>query len=84
MGNCTLTETYKCHECQMHGCDGHEVTLNFQTTSEAYTFEVAGQTVQLVESDIRAMLSLLSQLSIFRVDAIDPLVALKSLPWVSS
>lgn len=84
MANCTLTEKYKCRECKPWGCDGHEATLSFQTTSEAYAFEVAGQTVYLDEYDIRAMLSLLSQLAEERVDAIDPMATLRSLPWVSS
>lgn len=84
MGTVRLERDYNCGECKMWGCDGHVAALEFQTTSEAYTFHVAGQTLQLGASDVKALLALLFDLAEERADSVDPRSYLNSLPWVSS
>lgn len=54
---------YRCaDDCVMSGCPGHVGALSYQTTSDAYAFNMNGRELSFERGELDAMLSLLRSL----------------------
>lgn len=62
--------TYRCYDdCLQSGCPTHEATLEVQTTSQAYTFNLDGRELYFERGELEALLDLI--VIIGRVDCVD-------------
>lgn len=60
---------YKCSDdCEMSGCPGHTGVLFYQSTSDAYSFNMSGRIMHFERGELQAMLDLLKSLD--RADCI--------------
>ena len=61
--------TYRCYDdCLQSGCPTHEATLEVQTTSQAYTFNLDGRELFFERGELEALLDLI--VIIGRVDCV--------------
>ena len=61
--------TYRCFDdCLQSGCPTHEATLEVQTTSQAYTFNLDGRELYFERGELEAMIELIEKID--RVDCI--------------
>lgn len=61
--------TYRCYDdCKQSGCPTHEATLEVQTTSQAYTFNLDGRELFFDRGELEVMLKLIC--SIGRSDCV--------------
>lgn len=68
-----LSIEYRCsNDCRMEGCPGHTATLTYQSTSDAYMLDINGQELALEPGGMKALLQLVTDLSEYRVDAVQP------------
>ena len=73
MSTIELSVEYRCSDdCRMEGCPGHTATLTYQSTSDAYTFDINGQKIALERGAMAALLKLSAQLAEIRADAANP------------
>lgn len=73
MANVVLKETYSCfNDCRMEGCPKYEATLEFQTVSNAYTFDdgKGRDKMYFAEDEVEVLISLLKKLSERRADSV--------------
>jgi len=72
MATVILKEKYRCFDdCRQEGCPEHEATLQFQTVSNAYTFENGkGEKYSFEQGELETLVSLLKQLSERRCDSV--------------
>jgi len=72
MATVILKEKYRCFDdCRQEGCQEHEATLQFQTVSNAYTFENGkGKKYYFEQGELETLVSLLKQLSERRCDSV--------------
>jgi hypothetical protein len=60
---------YRCSDdCMMSGCPGHTGILLYQSTSDAYSFNLDGRILHFGRGEMEAMFSLLRSLG--RIDAV--------------
>lgn len=60
---------YRCRDdCRMEGCPSHKGTLQFQSVSNAYKFNMDGKEYFFEEGELQAMIDLIKDLN--RVDCI--------------
>lgn len=70
MANCKREIIYRCfNDCRMEGCPTHKGILEFQSCSNAYTFNMDGEVYFFEQGKLQAMVDLLKSLN--RLDAID-------------
>ena len=61
--------TYRCYDdCKPQGCPTHEATLEVQTTSQAYTFNLDGRELFFERGELEVMIELIEKIN--RVDCI--------------
>lgn len=61
--------TYRCYDdCKQAGCPTHEATLEVQTTSQDYTFNLDGRELFFERGELEALLDLI--VIIGRVDCV--------------
>ena len=64
MATIQRTIKYRCSDdCVMSGCPGHEGELLYQSTSDAYTFNMNGRELSFERGELDAMLDLLRSLN---------------------
>ena len=52
--------TYRCYDdCRPQGCPTHVATLEIQTTSQAYTFNLDGRELYFERGELEAMIELI-------------------------
>ena len=62
--------TYRCYDdCKPQGCPTHVATLEVQTTSQAYTFNLDGRELYFERGELEVMLDLIALVD--RVDCVD-------------
>ena len=70
MATCKRKITYSCfNDCKMGGCPGHKGTLEFQSVSNAYHFNMDGKDYYFEEGELQAMIDLIRKLN--RVDCVE-------------
>lgn len=73
MSTSQLSIEYRCsNDCRMEGCPGHTGELNYQSTADAYTFDMNGRELHFERGELEAMLVLTQELSDLRADAVSP------------
>jgi len=73
MSTTELSIEYRCsNDCRMEGCPGHIGKLNYQSTADAYTFDMAGRKLHFERGELEALVVLAQRLSDLRVDAVSP------------
>ena len=61
--------TYRCYDdCKSQGCPTHVATLEVQTTSQAYTFNLDGRELYFERGELEALLDLIALVD--RVDCV--------------
>ena len=66
MATIQRTIKYRCSDdCAMSGCPGHEGELLYQSTADAYTFNMNGRELSFERGELEAMLDLLRSLNRF-------------------
>ena len=51
--------TYRCNDdCRMEGCPSHKATLEFQSVSDCYHFNINGQEIYLERGAMEAFVDL--------------------------
>ncbi len=57
---------YRCSDdCQMSGCPGHKATLEWQSVSDAYAFNLGGRALSFERGELDALLTLLYKVGRF-------------------
>jgi len=71
MATVTRTKKYHCYnDCKQEGCPEHEAKLDFQSTSNFYTFDNGnGEVRHFEEGELQVFIDLLKSLG--RADAVD-------------
>lgn len=73
MSTIELSIDYRCsNDCQWSGCPGHIGKLTYQTTADAYTFDMAGCEMHFERGELEAFLTLAQRLHDCRSDAVSP------------
>jgi hypothetical protein len=72
MAKSILTKRYTCSDdCLQSGCPSHIAILEYQSTSDSYKFDNGKGTITYFErGELDAFISLLKELSEFRVDSV--------------
>ena len=72
MATSLMTKTYSCSDdCLQSGCPKHKAILEYQSTSDSYKFDNGKGTIKYFErGELDTFISLLKELSEFRVDSV--------------
>lgn len=74
MSTSELSIEYRCsNDCRMEGCPGHTGKLSYQSTSDAYSFDMGGFKIHFERGELGAVLKLIAELAEYRYDAVQPL-----------
>ena len=69
MANCKREIKYWCiDDCKMDGCPSHKGVLEFQSTSNYYSFNMNGKEYNFEEGELQAIIDLIKSLN--RVDCV--------------
>ncbi len=61
--------TYRCYDdCKQSGCPTHEATLEIETVTQSYTFNLDGREIFFDRGELEAMIELIEKIN--RVDCI--------------
>jgi len=64
LANCYRELTYRCYnDCEMNGCPGHKATLEFQSCSNAYHFNINGKDLYFEQGALQALIDLIKALN---------------------
>ena len=64
MANCKRELTYHCYnDCIESGCPGHKATLEFQSCSNAYHFNINGKDIYFEQGSLQALIDLIKALN---------------------